>query len=485
MGVSQSPRANEARPPWLPADGQVIGGRYRIGAVLGAGGMGAVVAGADIKLTQSVALKFLNPKLAHETEQIGRFVREAQATTRVRTEHVVRVLDVGATEEGLPYIVMERLEGTDLGDLVARGPLPIQLAVDCILQAAEALAEAHAAGIVHRDIKPSNLWLSHRSDGSPLLKVLDFGISKLAPIEGSADPKLTETQAVFGSPTYMSPEQIRSAKKVDSSTDVWALGVVLHELLTARSPFEGGSVAAVLASVSADAPAPLLAIRPDAPASLANAVLACLEKDRARRISLKDLATRLRPLASLIGAVSADRIMNAGAPMASLLPPPPMPSSVPKAAAFGETDTALATTRLASGTTKRWSMLILVGAALVLSVLGVGGALAFRPRAPVSNGGTLLPAAAEPAIPLATVGAPVAVPPSVATEGSPQPSATAVEASASAALATTRSPRSKAKPTSSAAAATQGAAVTDPGAARPATSTTPAPSVGVANERKF
>lgn len=429
MGVVAPPRAKHARPSWIPPSGELIGARYRVEVVLGAGGMGAVVAGVDTKLAQNVAIKFLNPKLAHDAEQISRFLREAQATSRIRAEHVVRVLDVGATEDGLQYIVMERLEGTDLGDLVARGPLPIQLAVDCILQAAEALAEAHAAGIVHRDIKPSNLWLSHRSDGSPLLKVLDFGISKLAPAEGSDDPKLTETQAVFGSPTYMSPEQIRSAKKVDSSTDVWALGVVLHELLTARSPFEGESVAAVLASVSADPPAPLLAARPDAPAELANAILRCLDKDRSRRISLKELAKRLRPLATTAGAVSADRIMNAGAPIASLLPPPPMPSSVPRPVAFAATDAALATTRLAPTGAGPRRMLTMTGVALVLSVVAVGGTLAFRTRASSKHSGAVLAPAVIPAIPEST--APRAVSPNVPPESSPQPSASTTAAPAS------------------------------------------------------
>src|SRR4029079_12428524 len=136
--------------------------------------------------------------------------------------------DVGTTPDGLPFIVMELLDGTDLGRLLGQGPMPIELAADCVLQAAEGLAEAHAVGIVHRDIKPSNLWLSRRSDGTPCVKVLDFGISKLATTTG--DIHLTPTNAACGSPAYMSPEQIRSAKRVDARTDVWALGVVLHEL---------------------------------------------------------------------------------------------------------------------------------------------------------------------------------------------------------------------------------------------------------------
>jgi len=428
VGVHASSRARAERPAWLPLNGEVIDSRYRVDAVLGAGGMGAVVAGVDLKLAQNVAIKFLNPEHAHKAEQVGRFVREAQATSRVRTEHAVRVLDVGSTAGGLHYIVMERLEGADLGDHVARGPLPIQLAVDCILQAAEALSEAHAAGIVHRDIKPSNLWLSRRSDGTPLLKVLDFGISKLAPAADTSDPKLTETQAVFGSPTYMSPEQIRSAKNVDSSTDVWALGVVLHELLTGHIPFEGDSVSAVLASVSADPPAPLLTLRPDAPPELASVILACLEKDRSRRISLKDLARRLRPHASLVGAISADRIMSTAGPTASLLPPP-TPSSRP--VTLGQTDAGLATTRLAPTTAAQRTRRV-AGAAVLLSVGAVVGALALlwlrhepdrtaTPRVAASaDNAPPPPVTAEPSAPPSSV--PIVVPPAAVASATGSPS---------------------------------------------------------------
>ena len=433
MVGAASSRPKDERPRWLPSNGEIIGARYRVEALLGAGGMGAVAAAVDLKLTQNVAIKFLNPKLAHDAEQIGRFMREAQATSRIRTEHAVRVLDVGSTDAGLHYIVMERLEGTDLGDLVARGPLPIQLAVDCVLQAAEALAEAHAGGIVHRDIKPSNLWLSRRSDGSPLLKVLDFGISKLAPTSESDDPKLTETQAVFGSPTYMSPEQIRSAKKVDSSTDVWALGVVLHELLTATMPFEGESVAAVLASVAADSPAPLLAARPDAPPDLANAVLRCLEKDRARRSSLRDLAIRLRPHASLAGAICADRIMNAAPPTASLLPPP-IPSSAARPVAFGETDAELAATQLAPAAAVRRTLTI-AGVATVLAVGVVSGALAMKQRTSARSHDDTRPSSAGAAVSATSTSDPFAPPPSLSLDVAPQAMVPATGAPASSASA--------------------------------------------------
>lgn len=298
-----------------------MGGRYRVRRVIGRGGMGAVVAAEHVTLGEAFAIKFLHPKLARDSASVERFFREAKAATRIKSEHVVRVLDVGQTEAGIPFIVMELLSGADLGQILGRGPLGVTDAVDFLLQAGEALAEAHAAGIVHRDLKPSNLWLAARPDGSPLVKVLDFGISKLS-AHAPGDPKLTETQSTFGSPTYMSPEQIRSAKKVDHRTDVWALGVVLHELLTGKLPFEADTVSGVLAAVSADPPVPLRALRPDAPPEVEAAILACLQKDLSRRCgSVAELAVLLAPFASQHGKISADRISRIGGPSMSLLPP--------------------------------------------------------------------------------------------------------------------------------------------------------------------
>ncbi|AKV00995.1 serine/threonine protein kinase [Labilithrix luteola] len=316
---------------WLPAPGSIIAGRYRVGRVIGSGGMGAVVDAQHVQLGESVAIKFLHPDLASDADNVQRFVREAQATSRIKSEHVVRMFDVGTTESGLPYIVMELLAGHELGHLLAQGPLPVGLAVDCVLQAAEALAEAHLAGIVHRDIKPSNLWLSHRPDGSPRVKVLDFGISKL--IEPSTtNTKLTQTQSVFGSPTYMSPEQIRSAKHVDQRTDVWALGVVLHELLSASLPFEGDNVAGVLAAIAADAPRRLRQARPDAPVELERVILRLLEKDPSKRMLLGELGPALRPFATNTGAISADRLARVARGLVSMLPPAPASSAGPPAA---------------------------------------------------------------------------------------------------------------------------------------------------------
>ncbi|MDF2692696.1 MAG: serine/threonine protein kinase, partial [Labilithrix sp.] len=322
------------RDGWIPRPGDIIAGRYEVERNIGGGGMGSVVAARHRQLDERVAVKFLHPRLADDVANVERFVREAKAASRIKTEHVIRVHDIGTTEDGLPFIVMELLEGIDLAHLAARGPVPIALAVDCTLQAAEALAEAHAVGIIHRDIKPSNLWLSQRKDGTPLVKVLDFGISKLATTEG--DAKLTETQAVFGSPSYMSPEQIRSAKRVDHRTDIWALGVVLYELLTTQLPFDADNVPGVLAAVTADDPRPLRSLRADVPATLEAVIFACLVKDPARRATLAELTAGLRPFASPAGVISADRVNRIEKPTMNLVPPPAGSSSVPS---FAVTET--------------------------------------------------------------------------------------------------------------------------------------------------
>src|SRR6188508_2461150 len=160
--------------------GQVLAGKYRIEQILGSGGMGVVVAARHLQMKHRVALKLLQPEGPASPEAIARLLREAQHATVVQSEHVVRVTDVGALPNGRPYLVMEYLEGTDLGQLLLqRGPLPEGLAVDYLLQALLGVAAAHALGIVHRDLKPTNLFLAERADGTPVIKVLDFGISKL------------------------------------------------------------------------------------------------------------------------------------------------------------------------------------------------------------------------------------------------------------------------------------------------------------------
>jgi serine/threonine-protein kinase len=275
--------------------GTLVAGKYVVERVLGRGGMGVVVAALHRELREPVALKFLYRETAKQPELVARFQREARAAVRIKSEHVARVIDVGL-HRGEPFIVMELLAGTDFHKLsAARGPLPSSEAALYVAQACEAVAEAHLYGIVHRDLKPANLFLTYRADGSPLVKVLDFGISKMT---GEADENLTQTTDVLGSPLYMSPEQIESPRDVDARTDVWSLGAILYKLLTGKAAFAAETASASLAKIVTRPPPPLRAQRPDIPAELEALVLRCLEKDPSNRLpSAAELGRALHPFA--------------------------------------------------------------------------------------------------------------------------------------------------------------------------------------------
>jgi serine/threonine protein kinase len=276
--------------------GDLLAGKYRVEAILGVGGMGIVVAAKHEQLDLRVAIKFIRPEALGNREAAERFLREARAAARLKSEHTARVLDVGKLESGAPYMVMELLDGNDLAQVLReRGQLPIEQAVDWVVQACEAVAEAHLMGIVHRDIKPQNLFLA-RSEGQERVKVLDFGVSKAI---GGMEGALTHTRAIIGSPLYMSPEQMRSSRGVDARSDVWALGVVLFELLTTHPPFESETLTELCLMIVGDPPRPLLELRPDAPAGLAEVVLRCLRKDAAERFAnAAELAAALKPYAT-------------------------------------------------------------------------------------------------------------------------------------------------------------------------------------------
>ncbi|XXY50647.1 serine/threonine-protein kinase [Sorangium sp. So ce269] len=304
--TSTAPTHDEA--DGLVREGQVLAGKYRVERVIGAGGMGVVVAATHLQLEERVAIKLLLPAAAHSRTLAERFVREARAAVKVKSEHVARVTDVGTLESGTPYMVMEYLSGSDLSDaLRTGGRMPPQAAVEYVLQACEALAEAHAAGIVHRDLKPANLFLTRRADGSPCVKVLDFGISKVA--TGGADPRITDTKAVMGSPLYMSPEQLKSSRDVDARTDIWALGVILFELLAGEPPFDGATMPQLCVAIMQGVPRPLAAFRADVPPALEAVVLRCLEKMPERRFrDIGELAEALAPFAAGRARISIERI---------------------------------------------------------------------------------------------------------------------------------------------------------------------------------
>lgn len=265
--------------------GEIVAGRYRIDRELGAGAMGVVYAAWHLELDQPVAVKVLASPVSNLPEATARFRREVRAAAKIRSEHVARVLDVGSLKSGLPYMVLELLDGNDLDtELQLRGALPIAEAVGYVLQAIEALAEAHAAGIIHRDLKPANLFLAQRADRTRILKVLDFGISKSSLSDSSPDQvSLTTTGMIMGSPLYMSPEQLSSTRSVDARTDIWALGTILYQLLAGTTPFRGDSIPELCAVLFRDTPAPLSHHRDDVPPEVDRAILRCLERDREQR----------------------------------------------------------------------------------------------------------------------------------------------------------------------------------------------------------
>ena len=221
---------------------------------------------------------------------------EGQAAVRVKSEHIAPVLDVGVLENGTPYLMMEHLSGADLSEyLVEHRCLPIDEAIDFVLQALDALAVAHSAGIVHRDLKPSNLFVTQRSDGSPLVKVLDFGISKISQQGPDPSATLTRPGMMLGSPRYMSPEQLRNASSVDHRADIWAMGIVLHELIAGTPPYDADTFTALCTMIVSDPPTPLRAMKPDAPVELERIILKCIAKNVADRWQDDgELATALR-----------------------------------------------------------------------------------------------------------------------------------------------------------------------------------------------
>ncbi|MDC3957292.1 serine/threonine-protein kinase [Polyangium jinanense] len=286
--------------------GDLLARKYRVERVLGSGAMGVVVAARHVDLGQLVAVKSLLTGRVVSPEQRERFLREARAAVLLKSHHVARVLDVGADENDAPYIVMEYLDGQDLAaTLKARRQLPFEEAVELVLQACEAVGEAHAAGIVHRDLKPANLFLTQDVSGAPCVKVLDFGISKLM----GSDVALTHESQMLGSPLYMSPEQMNTPKSVDARSDVWALGIILYQLVCGKTPFHAETIQAVCALVIAGQPTPLRQYRADAPAGFEAVILRCLARNREERFrDVGELAAALAPYAPAHARVYVERV---------------------------------------------------------------------------------------------------------------------------------------------------------------------------------
>ncbi|WP_437669640.1 serine/threonine-protein kinase [Sorangium sp. So ce131] len=418
--------------------GDVLAEKYQVERVLGEGGMGVVVAARHLRLGERVAIKFLLPQALSRADLVGRFLREGQAAARIRSEHVTRVYDVGTLAGGEPYLVMEYLEGTDLKAVLRRdGPLPVELACEHLLQACEALAEAHAIGIIHRDLKPGNLFLSQRADGSPLLKVIDFGISKMALEAEPArikGPDVTESSAMLGSPLYMAPEQMVSSKNVDARADVWSMGAILFQLLTGATPFRGDSVMEIYDRIL-EGPPVLRALRPDVPERLERAVQRCLQKNPADRFgNIAELAAELAAFAPPHAQILAERAArvlrvrpqsSAGGSVAPAAPRGSLPSStdraapssggtpnaqgVPAASGWGGAPTALLAdgaatdrswggTRASPGQGRTGARALGIAAGVALALVAGGGFtwLALHAVAPVADAGA---DAATPAAP--------------------------------------------------------------------------------------
>ena len=293
--------------------GQTLAGKYLVEGTLGDGGMGTVVVARHIELDEHVAIKLLRPELAQQEQVVGRFLREGKIAARIRSsEHIVRVRDIGRLESGVPFMVMELLQGEDLEQRLARDHrLPLDLAVGLTLQACDALAAAHDAGIVHRDIKPGNMFLTVRRNGAPSVKVLDFGISKL---QGDLQQHgaRTSAQEIFGSPFYMSPEQLLSSADVDARADVWSLGVVLYEMITGTVPFEADVLAKLHLAVLQGEPIDVRTHGIEVPDGLAAVIHGCLRRNLdARFQNMRDLAEALAPFAGEVGLQALDEIRNA------------------------------------------------------------------------------------------------------------------------------------------------------------------------------
>jgi serine/threonine-protein kinase len=311
--------------------GTVVLDKYRVVRTLGVGGMGVVVLAKHEALGNQVAIKFLLPQFSVVPDAARRFVREAQAASKIASEHIVRVFDTGTSVPYGPYIVMEYLEGTDLSRHVrARGGLPMEIAIDYAVQAALALGEAHVSGIVHRDVKPANLFVVERSDGSHCVKVLDFGISKVAE-ESSLE--VTKTSAILGSGLYMSPEQMKSAKNVDERTDIYALGISLFEMLARTQPFTAESFPDLVIKVNMEPPAELRSLRPDVPAELAAVIARAYARKPADRYQTMALfATALAPWAAPATHLYIDKVVRLDARRRGSSPSiPPDGGSVPPA----------------------------------------------------------------------------------------------------------------------------------------------------------
>ena len=357
--------------------GKTAGGKYRLVRLLGSGGMGEVYEAQHSIVGRRFAIKFLHPLLASNSEVVARFQREAQAAGSLENENIAAVVDAGTSDDGAPYLVMEYLEGEDLAHLLVRGgPLSAPRSTYIVIQACRGLAAAHGRGIVHRDLKPENLFICRRNDGSDLVKILDFGIAKLH--TGGAGAGLTQTGTTIGTPYYMSLEQARGAKEVDHRTDIYALGVILYEILSGTKPHPGESYNEILYHVLTQEPARLDSIRPGLPSGLSAVVekaMACEAGDR--YASVTDLMEALIPFAGRAVTPIRSQVGLPAAQGATIQSPVSLPA-MPVPAPTPPLEEPAA--RLARGRSRIVVWATSVAVAVLLAALGIWLGLHREPR---------------------------------------------------------------------------------------------------------
>lgn len=438
--------------------GQTIVGKYQIVRTLGAGGMALVYEAVHVGLDRRVAIKMLAGAMVGNEPMAHRFRREARAIAQIQSPYVARVLDIDAFANGHPFIVLELLTGNDLGDEIdRRSALSIDEATDFVRQAAMGMSAAHTAGVVHRDLKPANIFLCNpvESDGRRVAKILDFGISKI--VHDDDDRRITRASEAFGTPHYMSPEQIRNARDVDARADVWALGVVLYECLTGRTPYEGEATEVIAAIVSEPVPSPRKhngAIPPQ----LEAVVMRALERTPSARFQtaaeLADALTPWAPHLPVVASAVPSRTPFKPLPLSELEAAPPSGSTgrdvAPSSAGARRPDriaTSMTLTHAPAAPSRsaRGKLWIALGGgtllvAVVILAIGMGNTPATPRSPPIAS-----PASAPSAAP--NVEAPPVKPPSIVQPELPPAAAAHPAASTPVRAAAAPNPRPRAAPT--------------------------------------
>ncbi|MBI2898371.1 MAG: serine/threonine protein kinase [Deltaproteobacteria bacterium] len=391
--------------------GEVLEGKYRLIRRIGAGGMGSVYLAEHVGIGKRVAVKVLHGEHASNDEAVRRFHQEARAAAAAGHRGIVDVHDIGVTGDGEPYLVMELLDGESLGTLLVREkPIPVRSAVDIALGALSALAAAHRRGVVHRDIKPDNIFLERTISDLPSVKLLDFGVSKM-----TQPGSLTTTRSgvALGTPHYMAPEQARGEVDLDARVDVYAMGVILYEALTAALPFDAPNCNAVMVRVMTDAPRPPRELRPDLPERLEEVILRAMAKDPANRFRrAEEMIEALLELTEADGADSRARLLYLGPPAAADEPEAPAPAPAhPSTPQTWTTDVPGVTTARSRG------LVIAGGGAALLLLAGILWLARTDPPSSVVVA-KWVPAAA-PAAPPSPPTEPEAVPVTISLEGVP------------------------------------------------------------------